>query len=174
MNDIYIRSLERSDLMLYYRMGSDIEACRSSGAVPADNILTARQQLEKGLQLKNSFVIVEKSTDKALGIIYAMQDIHRVNPNAYMLSYRLERRYWGKGYMPQAVKMILKYLFIHNNADLVSVAHFTGNNRSKRVIEKCGFKYEGTLRREFSHWDGSVLDSRLYSVLREEYLENYI
>ena len=47
----------------------------------------------------------------------------------------------------------------------------TGNEnlRSQRVIEKCGFLYEGTLRRTYRIYDGSIREVRCYSMLREEY-----
>lgn len=171
MNDIFIRSLTEDDLMLFYRMGSDVEACRASGARPAEDIVQAQVQLEKSMELGNCFAIVLRSAMQPVGLIYASPDIHRLNKKAYMLSYRLDRNYWGRGYMPQAVKHMLKFLFMNMGADVVSVAHFTENLRSKRVIEKCGFVYEGTLRREFSHWDGRILDSCVYSMLYEEYLQ---
>ena len=169
MIDIFIRSLCDDDLMLFYRLGSDVEACRASGAKPAEDIVQAQLQLEKNIELGNCFAIVKKDTLNAIGLIYASPDIHRLNRKAYMLSYRLDRNYWGRGYMPQAVMYMLKFLFMNMGADVVSVAHFTENLRSKRVIEKCGFVYEGTLRREFSHWDGRILDSCVYSMLYEEY-----
>lgn len=171
MNDIFIRSLTEDDLMLFYRMGSDVEACRASGARPAEDIVQAQVQLEKSMELGNCFAIVLRSAMQPVGLIYASPDIHRLNKKAYMLSYRLDRNYWGRGYMPQAVKYMLKFLFMNMGADVVSVAHFTENLRSKRVIEKCGFVYEGTLRREFTHWDGRILDSCVYSMLYEEYLQ---
>lgn len=171
MNDIFIRSLTEDDLMLFYRMGSDVEACRASGARPAEDIVQAQVQLEKSMELGNCFAIVLRSAMQPVGLIYASPDIHRLNKKAYMLSYRLDRNYWGRGYMPQAVKYMLKFLFMNMGANVVSVAHFTENLRSKRVIEKCGFVYEGTLRREFSHWDGRILDSCVYSMLYEEYLQ---
>ncbi|MBR5521046.1 MAG: GNAT family N-acetyltransferase [Oscillospiraceae bacterium] len=173
MNDIFIRSLCDDDLMLFYRMGSDTEACRDSGALPADDIIQARSQLEKAMTMGNCFAIVERATLKAIGLIYASPDIHRINKKAFMISYRMERAYWGRGYMPQAVKYMMKFLFLNCGADVVSVAHFTHNERSKRVIEKCGFVYEGTLRHEFTHWDGRILDSCLYSMLYDEYCRMY-
>ncbi len=174
MGNIFIRSLCEDDLMLFYRMGSDVEACRDSGAKPAEDIVQAQLQLEKSIQLGNCFAVVLRDTQTAIGLIYASPDIHRLNKKAYMLSYRLDRNYWGRGYMPQAVKYMLKFLFMNMGADVVSVAHFTGNLRSKRVIEKCGFIYEGTLRREFTHWDGRILDSCMYSMLYEEYCRLYM
>ena len=43
-------------------------------------------------------------------------------------------------------------------------------NRSRRVIEKLGFRYEGTLRRAHVRVsDGRVCDELCYSMTKEEY-----
>ncbi|MEG1896532.1 MAG: GNAT family protein, partial [Oscillospiraceae bacterium] len=47
------------------------------------------------------------------------------------------------------------------------------NERSRRVIEKVGFTYEGTLRQEFVRFDNRVFDSMVYSMTREEYDQKY-
>lgn len=44
--------------------------------------------------------------------------------------------------------------------------------RSRRVIEKCGFRYEGTLRRTYRIYDGSIKTIMCYSMLKEEYEAN--
>jgi len=172
-DSIFIRPLARADLMFMYTLYSDTEACRASGARPVDSIIGAQQYLEKHIQLGNCFVIVLKNTSQPVGLIYCTHDIHRYNKTAYMLSYKLHRDFWGQGIMPLAVERMLKYLFTVHNATVVTAAHFTDNIRSKRVLEKCGFRYEGTLRKEFRHWDGSVRDSCMYSILREEYMETH-
>ena len=46
-----------------------------------------------------------------------------------------------------------------------------GNKRSQRVIEKCGFKFEGRQRRGYRIYDGSDRDNMVYSILREEWKE---
>ena len=51
--------------------------------------------------------------------------------------------------MTEAAQGALRFAFDQMNLELVSVYHFPFNNRSRRVIEKCGFHYEGTLRRAF-------------------------
>ena len=43
------------------------------------------------------------------------------------------------------------------------------NLASQRIIEKCGFQYEGTLRRIYRIYDGTVKPVRCYTMLREEY-----
>lgn len=44
----------------------------------------------------------------------------------------------------------------------------TTNTPSQRVIEKCGFTYEGTLR-DYFYIDGSYVGRMYYSLLEEEY-----
>ncbi len=43
------------------------------------------------------------------------------------------------------------------------------NKRSRRVIEKCGFRHEGTILRAFQRFDGQIFDDESYSILKEEY-----
>ena len=43
--------------------------------------------------------------------------------------------------MPEAVKKVIGYLFNDCNLDFITCSHFIDNNQSKRVQEKCGFKF---------------------------------
>jgi len=68
-------------------------------------------------------------------------------------------------------------LFEEEELDIISCYHYPFNIRSKRVIEKCGFKYEGTLRLASKIYDGSIYDNACYSITKEDYLKggrNYI
>lgn len=90
-----------------------------------------------------------------------------------MLGYVLDEPYWGHGYMTEAVRGALRFAFDEMGLELVSVYHFPFNERSRRVIEKCGFHYEGVLRRAFLRYDGAVLDEALYSITRDEFYVLY-
>lgn len=57
------------------------------------------------------------------------------------IGYVLSKDYWGRGLMPEAVEAVVKYLFETENLDFILVGHFIHNHRSRRVIEKCGFRY---------------------------------
>ena len=47
-------------------------------------------------------------------------------------------------------------------------SHFVINSQSKRVIEKCGFTYEGTLRDSF-FIDDKYIGRLFYSILKDDY-----
>lgn len=57
------------------------------------------------------------------------------------IGYVLSRDYWGRGLMPEAVAAVIEYLFDQVGLDFILVGHFSWNDRSRRVIEKNGFRY---------------------------------
>ena len=71
--------------------------------------------------------------------------------------------------MTEAVRRAMKYAFTEAGMSILSISHYTFNDRSRRVIEKCGFVYEGTIRRAFLRFDGEVLDEAIYSITKEEW-----
>jgi RimJ/RimL family protein N-acetyltransferase len=73
--------------------------------------------------------------------------------------------YQNKGYATEAVKCMLKYAFTELDLLVVAVCHYSSNLKSKRVIEKCGFTYEGTLRK----YSRNLTDSVRYSMIKDEW-----
>ena len=170
MRNFFIRSLLPGDEEAFYRIYSDMDLCLSSGSLPVHSMEDAKAKLNRMIEMGESFAIVHTETMAVIGVISVRKDIHRFNNRAYMLGYVLEKQYRGQGIMPQVVGYMMKYLFMNMGADIVTAAHFPGNESSRRVLEKCGFTYEGTLRREYSRFDGQVLDSCMYSITYDEWL----
>ena len=57
------------------------------------------------------------------------------------LGFVLSKEYWGNGYMAEAVRAVIDYLFEQVGLDFIACGYFTDNPQSKRVQEKCGFKF---------------------------------
>ena len=88
-----------------------------------------------------------------------------------MINYALSAAYWGYGYMTETVNRVIQYAFEELNIDLLSVFHYPYNVRSRRVIEKCGFEYEGTIKQGSQRYDGQVFDAVCYSILKEDWFK---
>lgn len=73
------------------------------------------------------------------------------------IGYVLSKAYWGKGLMPEAVRAVIDYLFDECKLDFIICGHFTDNDQSKRVQEKCGFKHYKLVKYETRY--GIVKDS---------------
>ena len=85
------------------------------------------------------------------------------------MTYALSEDYWGLGYMTEAVKRVVEYSFDKTGIKLLTVFHVPHNMRSKRVIEKCGFQYEGKIEQGFINDEGQVFDSVIYSITKSDY-----
>ena len=84
------------------------------------------------------------------------------------IGYWIARPFWGQGYIPEGVEALLAHLFQSEDQPQVWCAHFVGNDKSRRVIEKCGFAYRFT--RESGPWPaGGMRETRYYSITKEEW-----
>ena len=73
-----------------------------------------------------------------------------------------------RGYATEATKAVITYGFDKMNLHKVQICTKTINAPSKRVIEKCGFTYEGTLR-DYFYMNEEYVGRLYFSMLRNEY-----
>jgi len=86
----------------------------------------------------------------------------------YEVGYELfSEEYAGRGYMSEALLLFCAYMFSFRPIRRIQVNVMEDNIASRRVVEKCGFTYEGTMRQATFH-RGRYHNLRLYSLLREE------
>jgi RimJ/RimL family protein N-acetyltransferase len=76
----------------------------------------------------------------------------------------------GKGYGTEATQLIVDYLFLSKNINRIQATTNVGNKASQRVLEKTGFKIEGTIRK-LQIVRGVWADYYLLSILRDEWKE---
>lgn len=168
---LLLRGWEIEDLEDFYEYAKDPEVGPSAGWPPHTDKELTQKILNHFIEKEAVYAIVYKETGKVVGSIGMHNDMRR-STNAKMIGYVLSKDYWGLGLMTEAVKIVLDYLFIQKCIDVVACYHFPSNLRSKRVIEKCGFKFEGILRGASKLFDGQVLDDYCYSILREEFIQS--
>jgi len=88
--------------------------------------------------------------------------------SGYEVGYELfDMKYAGQGYMTEALMLFCAYMFAVWPINRLQVNVMSQNIASIRVVEKCGFTYEGTMRQATFH-NGVYHDLKLYSILREE------
>lgn len=86
------------------------------------------------------------------------------------VGYCLSRAFWGRGVMTEALSAAIGYLFREAGFLRIEAKHATGNPASGRVMEKCGMRTEGTLRKYFRLLStGELTDIAVRAVLREEW-----
>ena len=123
---------------LQWRPQASLESVRT--------FLSACQQLgEAGKEF--SWVIAETPLGAAVGMI----TLRLESAARTQIGYVLARRYWGRGYMPEAARAVIAYgLHVLGRYRVEAYLDFE-NTRSARVLEKAGMQLEGRLRRYTVH-----------------------
>jgi [ribosomal protein S5]-alanine N-acetyltransferase len=78
------------------------------------------------------------------------------------LGYWLGVRYWGRGIMPEVVRAVTDHVHRTHGIIRIFAKVYEGNDRSRRVLEKAGYAYEGCMRAAIMKQD-RVLDAHLYA-----------
>ena len=108
------------------------------------------------------WAVIEKGSGECIGqIAYFLVD---KNNSWGEIEYAIGRAYQGKGYATEATKAVIDYGFRKIGFNKVQICVRPSNIKSKKVIEKCGFEYEGTLR-DYFFIDGKYEGRMYYSLL---------
>lgn len=73
----------------------------------------------------------------------------------------------GKGYMSEALGLMTAFLFETKNIPRIQINLEKGNIGSRKVAEKCGFTFDGTIRKAPRPGE-TLVDIEMFSLLREE------
>lgn len=165
-----MRPFEEKDLQSFHAYSKDPSVGPNAGWPPHETMAQTKEVLIRFMAEDSVWALEEKKLRRVIGSVGLHRDERRDRSETIrMIGYALGKEWWGKGYMTEAVRRVIKHLFEDKELDLITVYHFSQNLRSQRVIEKCGFRYEGTLRMASRLYNGQVLDDKCYSMTKEEY-----
>lgn len=102
--------------------------------------------LHSFMKYKRTFALELKENSKvigSLGIEALDPDPEGADKLGREIGYVLSKQYWGRGLMPEAVFAVIDYCFNVLGYDYLTCGHFIRNDRSRRVVEKCGFRFFG-------------------------------
>lgn len=129
---------------------------------------------------KKLITAVEESYKKKTGINWAIIERHlnsfvgyfgffRIIPEHCRaeIGYALKPEYWGKGYMYETINRMVRFGFDEMNLHSIEANVNPLNERSKKVLERIGFKKEAYFRENYL-FDGKFLDSIIYSLLEKD------
>lgn len=105
---------------------------------------------------KHTFAVISKDDNKVIGSIGIEESSVAIeNKEGKSIGCVLNKNYWGKGIMVEALTEVINYLFTTLKLDYLIYSYFVWNKQSKRVMEKLGFEF---LR--VGYFKSTVLDNR--------------
>jgi [ribosomal protein S5]-alanine N-acetyltransferase len=113
-----------------------------------------------------TLLAIEADGELAGGIGYTRRtDVERIGAE---VGYWLGRGFWGRGIATAALKLLTAHAFATDpELRRLWAVPFARNAASARVLEKCGYRLEGTLRQSAIK-DGVVGDQLLYAIVRDD------
>jgi ribosomal-protein-alanine N-acetyltransferase len=88
-------------------------------------------------------LVADHEDQVAYGAI-GINSIHPLHQKAEV-GFWLLPEYWGKGFIPEAGKLVVEYAFEKLKLHRLEALVETENEASKKVLQKLKFSYEGTM-----------------------------
>ena len=144
---LILRPWRESDAEDLYDAAKDPAVGPIAGWPPHKSVEESREIIRKVLSHREDYAICLKTDGRAIGSI-SLRDHTQTDmtdrEDECEMGYWLKQSFWGQGIMPEAVREILRHAFEDLQLNKVWIGYYEGNERSKRVQQKCGFVYQWT------------------------------
>ena len=143
---LYLRPVNQNDLTDIHETVSDSEVAVSAGFAVSENMEASVKRMLEYMDDNETLALILKENNKMVGTVSLQKRDWTIYPidrklKGRELGFDLNRNYWGQGLMPEAVKVVTHYCFTKLGYDFLTAGYFPGNQKSERVIEKCGFRF---------------------------------
>lgn len=120
-----------------------------------------------------TYAVCLKEDNKAIGsigLMKATQSHISIDANEMEIGYWLGVPFWGQGLIPEAVNRLLEYAFNELGCTAMWCGYYDNNHKSRRVTEKCGFKYDHSEENSFVPALNEYRTLHLSKLTKEEWL----
>ena len=166
--NLYLRTVREKDLEMLYEYTCDIEARGPYYPIFLSSESEFRREFQQNGFLgddEGEFLICDLET-RPLGLMLYFKAAPYFE--GFEITYRLfDTGHSNRGIMTEALTLCTYLLFATQKINRLELKIMPENGPSKRVAEKCGYKFEGIARGAMFH-RGEYEDLAVYSILREE------
>ena len=144
---LILRPWADSDAQTLFEYARDPDVGPIAGWPPHQNVQESLDVIRHVLNGPEAYAICLKPEDRPIGAIELKLNGHTdmtERDDACELGYWLGKPFWGRGIMPEAAREMLRHAFEDLNMTKVWCGYYDGNAKSRRVQEKCGFRYQWT------------------------------
>ncbi|MBX3082229.1 MAG: GNAT family N-acetyltransferase [Anaerolineae bacterium] len=168
---LHLRQIQLSDADDFFGILSDEETTRYYGHPPHRTIEDTRALIHRlhaffNRQEAIRWGVTLRGDDRLIGScsLFHFDDGY----NRAETGYELNRAYWGQGMMTEAMTALLDYGFENMELHRIEAIIDIANERSKGLLLKLGFTYEGNLRERYD-MGTSLEDEHYFGLLRREW-----
>ncbi len=165
---VYLRPINSDDWQMILDIKSDIgnllQLTTKLSPMSRDAAVLWTKKVSESFDAQK-FSIIENSTNYPIGYIgFNNLDIIEGHTG---FAFQIMRDSQGQGYGTEALNLFIEYAFRYLGIRKVFTHILASNSASTKVVEKCGFKIEGVLRKHVLR-DRKPIDVVIYGLLYEE------
>lgn len=144
---LVLRKWTEADANSLFEYAQDPDVGPIAGWPPHKSIDESLEVIRNVFNGEECYAICEKGSEKAIGAIELKLNGHTdmtERDDECELGYWLGKPFWGRGYMPEAAREIIRHGFEDIGMNTIWCGYYEGNQKSRRVQEKVGFIYHHT------------------------------
>ncbi|MDR1729539.1 MAG: GNAT family N-acetyltransferase [Prevotellaceae bacterium] len=146
---LILRGWQENDAESLYKYAQNPNIGPIAGWQPHTSVEESREIIKNVLSADETYAVVLKETGEVVGSIGLMtfkSEIYSagMTEDEGEIGYWIGEPFWGQGLIPEAVCELLRRAFEDLGLTAVWCGYYDGNEKSKRVQEKCGFAYHHT------------------------------
>ena len=142
---LILRPWLEEDAADLYAMAKDPRVGPAAGWLPHTSVENSREIIRSVLSVPETYAVVPKLTGRVAGSVSIMRKGSApMSPTEAEIGYWIGVPFWGNGLIPEAVRALLARCFTRLGVTGVWCGYFDGNEKSRRVQEKCAFVYHHT------------------------------
>lgn len=169
---IIMRPWAETDAEALYKYAKDPAVGPIAGWPVHTSVENSRGIIKGVLSEPETYAVVLKKTGEAVGSIGLMigkKSGIGVPDDEGEIGYWIGVPYWGQGLIPEAVREMMRYGFEDLQLKKIWCGYFDGNDKSRRVQEKCGFRYHHTDKDKLWALTGEIHTEHVNCITREEW-----
>lgn len=135
-----IRYPKMKDLKDVYEFSKSKDVGPNAGWLEHKSIKDTKVVLKYNISKKDVYAIEYKENSKVIGLVSLIKMSYF--EDEYELGYVLNKDYWNKGIMSEAINIFIDYAFNTLNIKKIITGHSPDNIASKKIIINNGFKFK--------------------------------
>lgn len=146
---LIMRPWEDGDAPALYKYASDPRIGPSAGWPVHTSVEYSLEVIRGVLSPPETYAVIPKEAGEpagCAGIMFSSDGNMEYGSGEAEIGYWIGVPFWGKGLIPEAVEKLLCRCFTELGCHTVYCVYYEGNDKSRRVQEKCGFRYHCTLK----------------------------
>lgn len=172
---LILRPWAESDAESLYEYAKNPSVGPAAGWPVHTSVENSREIIKTVLSEKWTFAVCLKNDNKAIGSIGLFPPEQSCTETAcgeIEIGYWIGEPFWGRGYIPEAIKALQKYAFENLGTPAIWCGYYEGNEKSKRCQEKCGFKYHHTEEKKPCALMGDVRTEHYTRLTKSDWLKS--